>query len=191
MLCFYTVIPINSQWVNVNILSIRINTCSRLQAQSRVPDVPSEPILSKRVVVLPKCVSGSVTGLGHALAKLIIKLSISDLSGVIFHWLSQWTVKLHHARLMNPWKSTDRLEGLSCLKNNYFWWHVACYFFFLLYLYGRTSIVLWWKAAQKAINYLINIMLKITNSWVLSLSAQFSVLFIFFFFGLLDSDSWR
>lgn len=54
-----------------------------------MPDVPSERVLSKRVAVLPKCVSSSVTGLGHALAKLITKLSISDLSAVIFHWLSQ------------------------------------------------------------------------------------------------------
>ncbi len=62
---------------------------AELSTQSGVSCFPSELTLSKRVVVLPKCVSGSVTGLGHALVKLITKLSISDLSGVIFHWLSQ------------------------------------------------------------------------------------------------------
>lgn len=59
---------------------------SYYEAQSlNLLDVLSESFVSARAVVLPKCVSGSVTGLGHALAKLITKLSISDLSGVVFH----------------------------------------------------------------------------------------------------------
>lgn len=65
--------------------------------------------LSRRAVAWPKCVCGSWTGLGHAQARLITNLSISDLSGVIFHWLSQWTVKLHHSRLMSSWSSTESL----------------------------------------------------------------------------------
>lgn len=53
-----------------------------------MPEVLCEPVLSTKVLVLPKCVSGSVSGLGHALAKLITKHSISGPGALIFRWLS-------------------------------------------------------------------------------------------------------
>lgn len=55
-----------------------------------------------------------LSGLAHALAKLITKHSISGPSAVIFCRLSSQTVKLHHPRLIHPWGIMGRLHGQRC-----------------------------------------------------------------------------
>lgn len=82
--------------------------------ESSEPEVLSEPGLFTKVLPLPKCVSGPVSGLAHVLAKLITKHSISGPSAVIFCRLSLQTVKLHHPRLIHSWGIMGRLQSQWC-----------------------------------------------------------------------------